>query len=640
MAPSIVDKVVVLITGDDSDLDKKLKDSAKQLVKWSAVAVTAGAAATVALTKSGLESADAQAKLATQLSTTSKEIAILERSSDLAGVSQSTLEGAAKALTVRLSQAATGTGTAVAALDDLGLSADNLIQLPLSERIALINKSILENADASKRASLAAQFFGEDAGLAVSKISPDTIRQAANEVNKFGAFLSEIDAAKIEAANDAMSQAGLVYTGVTQQLAVQFAPILTEVSNRLGDAAAESGALGAIAEGTFNVIITGAGLAADAVHGIALILKVGEVAFDGFKIAGLTAVHFVVKAFDDLDKSMATTINDIIDNLNQIPNVDIDKIVIGESTALNDLTQKLQEAQEEFTTTKGELVALASEPLPSEALDKWADDIRKATNKAAEEVVKTKEAINAVPLPELVGGLSEEDLKKQQDALAASLEITIAALQTEQEAIDEAYLLRSETLNAALQQGLLTQEDFNTQQERSEQEHQDKLNAISNASTAARLQVASQMFGNLSTLMQTENKKLFEIGKVAAISQATINGIEATIASYKAGAQIGGPVLGAAFAATAAIATGVQIAKLSATSYGSGGGNAAPGTPGSVAPSITQDATAGAGGGPAGGTLTVQGLTPGALFSGEAVAGLAEELLDYQRRGGNVVLQS
>lgn len=639
MPSNVVDEVSVLIKGDDSDLNKKLADSAKQLLKWSSIAIAAGAAATTALVNSGLKSADAQAKLATQLGTTSKEIAILERSSELAGVSQSTLEGASKALTVRLSQAATGTGTAVAALDSLGLSAEELIQLPLSERIALINKSMLENADASERASLAAQFFGEDAGLAVSKISPDTINQAATEVTKFGAALSELDAAKIEAANDAMSQAGLVYTGVTQQLAVEFAPMLTEISNRLGDAAAESGVLSNIAEETFNVLIAGAGFAADAVHGIALILKVGEVAFDGFKLAGLTAVHFVVRAFDDLDKSTTAVLNTMIANLNSLPGIDIDKIVVGESQALIGLTASLQEAQDEFNKTNTELVALASEPLPSDKLDTWADDIRKAADKAAEGVVATKEAINAVPLPELVGGLSEEDLTKQQEALAASLETTIAALQTEQEAIDEAYLLRSETLNAALQQSLLTQEEFNTQQERSEQDHQDKLTDIANASTAIRLQVASQMFGNLATLMQTENKKLFEIGKVAAIAQATVNGIEATISSYKAGAQIGGPVLGAAFAATAAVATGVQIAKLSSTSYGSGGGGAAPGTPGSVAPSITQDATSGAGG-TSNGTLTVQGLTTSSLFSGEAVAGLAEELLDYQRRGGNVVLQS
>jgi len=640
MPTNVVDEVSVLIKGDDSDLNNKLADSAKNLVKWSSVAVSAGAAATAALVKSGLDSADAQAKLATQLSTTSKQIAILERSSELAGVSQSTLEGASKALTVRLSQAAAGTGTAVAALDSLKLSSEDLIQLPLAERIAVINRSIMEHANVSERASLAAQLFGEDAGLAVSKISPETIAQAAAEVTKFNAALSETDAAKIELANDAISQAGLVYTGVTQQLAVQFAPILGEVSNRLADVVEKTNIIGITAKTAFDVAIVGAGFAADAIHLISIVLKANEAAFLAFKNVGLTSITAIVQYLDGLEKSAIETLNNLIDKFNTFPSINIDKIIVGESKALNYLTEALAQTRQDFAQTSVEFVQLVKGPLPSDKLDKWAEDVKKASDKAAEAIVKTKADINAVPIPQLVGGLSKEDLKTQKETLEASLETTLAALQTEQEAIDEAYAVRSETLKASLDQQLLTQDQFNEQSQRNEQDHQDKIAIIQNAAVRAKLQVAGQAFGNLATLMQTENKKLFQIGKVAAIAQATVNGIEATISSYKVGSQIGGPAVGAAFAATAAIATGVQLAQLKAASYG-GGGGASAGTPGSVTPSITQDATAGANsaGGVASGTLSVSGLDASSLFSGDAVAGIAEELLEYQRRGGNVVLQ-
>jgi hypothetical protein len=58
---------------------------------------------------------------------------------------------------------------------------------------------------------------------------------------------------------------------------------------------------------------------------------------------------------------------------------------------------------------------------------------------------------------------------------------------------------------------------------------------------------------------------LFAIGKAAALAQATIDGYAAIQGAYKSGSVIGGPPLGAAFAAAAAAATAVNIAKIAAT---------------------------------------------------------------------------
>jgi hypothetical protein len=60
----------------------------------------------------GLQTVDAQAKLAQSLGTTVASIQTLERAGELAGVSMSGIEQATKDLTRRLSQAAAGTGPA------------------------------------------------------------------------------------------------------------------------------------------------------------------------------------------------------------------------------------------------------------------------------------------------------------------------------------------------------------------------------------------------------------------------------------------------------------------------------------------------------------------------------------------------
>jgi hypothetical protein len=63
--------------------------------------------------RSGLQTVDAQAKLAQSLGTTVASIQTLERAGELAGVSMSGIEQATKDLTRRLSQAAAGSGPAV-----------------------------------------------------------------------------------------------------------------------------------------------------------------------------------------------------------------------------------------------------------------------------------------------------------------------------------------------------------------------------------------------------------------------------------------------------------------------------------------------------------------------------------------------
>lgn len=139
---------------------------------------------------------------------------------------------------------------------------------------------------------------------------------------------------------------------------------------------------------------------------------------------------------------------------------------------------------------------------------------------------------------------------------------------------------------------------------------------------------ASQMFGNIASLMNTENKKQFKLAKALNIAQATMDGITAAVGAFKVGSQIGGPIVGGAFALASAATTAGMINQIASQQYG--GGAKTPNVS-SATPSTPQGANAGQ-------TLTVQGLDSSSLFSGNAVADLADRLLDFQRDGGRVVL--
>lgn len=101
--------------------------------------------------------------------------------------------------------------------------------------------------------------------------------------------------------------------------------------------------------------------------------------------------------------------------------------------------------------------------------------------------------------------------------------------------------------------------------ERAQQEADFKIKTA--ASMAGTL---SSTASNLSSLMGSKGKKAFEVGKKLAIAQALISAKTAVVGSYKAGALIGGPLLGAAFAATAIIATAKQIQDIKSQQFGGG----------------------------------------------------------------------
>jgi len=226
------------------------------LSRRAALAAGVMAAATVvagvAMIRSGLQTVDAQAKMAQSLGTTVESLQVLDRAADLSGVSMGNVEQATVQLTRRLSQAAAGAGPAVEALDRLGLSVSALQSLPLDQRIGLIQDRLAEFVPEAERAAVASQLFGDRAALVFTRIDTATLRQATADVNDFGIVVSEQDADQIERTNDALSRLGLIWRGVSNQLAVAAAPALEAVANALAAVSKTTGPLGQAIAGVFD----------------------------------------------------------------------------------------------------------------------------------------------------------------------------------------------------------------------------------------------------------------------------------------------------------------------------------------------------------------------------------------------------
>ncbi|MBL3580507.1 phage tail tape measure protein, partial [Rhodovulum visakhapatnamense] len=215
--------------------DDRSKRFARTVTVGLAGAVTAATGALGLMTRQAMGAVDAQAKLAQSLGTTVRSVQVLSRAGDLSGVAMGTVEQATKDLTRRLSQAATGTGPAVDALKRLNLTAGDLLAMPLDARVEAINAAILDFVPAAQQAAVAGQLFGEEGSIAMSRMDPATLRQAARDVEDFGVVVSEIDADNIESANDAVSRLGLVATGLGNTLAAAAAPGIERLATGFAD---------------------------------------------------------------------------------------------------------------------------------------------------------------------------------------------------------------------------------------------------------------------------------------------------------------------------------------------------------------------------------------------------------------------
>jgi hypothetical protein len=229
-----------------AEIDARARVVSVALQAAAAAAVVAGGALVAGLVRSGLQSVDAQAKLAQSLGTTTASVQVLERAGELAGVSMGQIEQAASQLTRRLSEAAGGTGPAVSALERLRLSAEDLQKLPLDERIAAIQDALLRYVPEAERAAVASDLFGDRASLVFTRIDGATLARANAELDRFNVKVGEDGKKAVEDANDAISALSLAWTGLSNQLAVSAAPALQATAERLGDILSVTGPVGSV----------------------------------------------------------------------------------------------------------------------------------------------------------------------------------------------------------------------------------------------------------------------------------------------------------------------------------------------------------------------------------------------------------
>lgn len=195
-------------------------------------AVTGGGLAM--FTKQGMDSANATRILAERLGTSTEGLSRLQYAAKLADVDAETLSGSLEKMQLRLGEiATTGEGKAANVLQRMGLDAATLAQEDPVAAFHEILDVIYKIPEPAERMKTAIDIFGKSASgiLNLAMQGTSGIAGMEAEADRLGVTLSDIDAAKIDAADDAMTRIWEAIGGVSRSLATELAPYLEAGAN-------------------------------------------------------------------------------------------------------------------------------------------------------------------------------------------------------------------------------------------------------------------------------------------------------------------------------------------------------------------------------------------------------------------------
>ena len=622
--------IKIKIGADTSGFESGLKRTRKginQVGKWGAAAAAAALVGAAAVVNAQRKVLDSLAKTSDALDIQQEKLQALQHIGELTGISAETMNKSLAKMQKNLGNAARKGEESAEALEDIGINVQEIINLKPDEQMEVLAKALSGVSNQAIKASISNDIFGRS-GVKMLKmmeqLKSEGLDPTVKALDKMGISLSRIETSKVENANDALFKASEIITGLANKITVKLSPLLEAMANQFINAAVESEGFGDIVNKAFDGAIAVVGVFADGLHGIAIIFKVLEIAALGFST-------LAVKIFEGITDTIAMSldgwvmiVNDVMGSINMAIGTSFEEIPLPS-------TSKFVTGVEDVASSMIGLVAQTNAELhdmmmnlPSDQIKAFVKEVEIAATAASEALVN----VGKKDTGDETKAVDQEGVDKAQQAIEALMLLNETKLEE---------ITRFEDERKALIDGYLSNELI------SKTEHEAAMTEIDANAAAARLAIAEQekqakmaalggMFGDLSSLMNTKSKKLFKIGKMAAIANATLDGYQAAVSAWKTGMQIGGPWVAAAFTGASLLKTGTMIQKISSQSFG------APSSPTSFSGGVPTVNTSGGGGqqGPTSNiSIDIVGAD-GAMFSRDSVIGLIGQINDAVSDGVNI----
>lgn len=493
------------------------------------LSMAAGAVGMGALIKSSLDSADALAKTSDRLGIATEALAGLRYAGELAGVSAENMDKGLGKLSTKLAEAASGSASAQATFQKLGVSYQDLSQMAPDQAFAKVADAMNGLENANQRAALSQEIFGKGMGNMVNLMASGSagLQEAANEAEALGLSLNRVDAAKLEIAGDSITRMKSVFSGIANTIALEVAPWIQVAADLLVEAATGGGVFGQAFEVVREIA---ARVFAMLQKGLAVIMVlwdeikkpvlavaevIGKVLFWAFEKLFNFAVWGVSKLADGfrglnvifkgvelgiglmsqfIYQSIAGVDTIISDLLSKIPGM-------GEVKPSDTLQQWAKSAEDAVARTRAELNELLMKPMPSDSIESTINGM-----KAAVSAIENKTAAQAKAMADqgaqmrTFGEIEDaESQKRADDAFAKQQERDARAaaqlhqqLQGRLDAITQANLTETQAIWAkqlqeegdlalAREQSLISLETYEQQRSALRQRYEDQRLAIDQA---------------------------------------------------------------------------------------------------------------------------------------------------------------
>lgn len=184
-----------------------------------------------------MEAVDVTAKLSDRLGVATERLTGLRYAASLAGVGADQFDTLLDRMAKTLGDLENRGGAGVETLAKFGLDIGKLASSSPDRAFLEIADAVSKIQSPMERATLATTIFGRQGQELLNTLmqGSDAIEAQIAEADALGLAYSRVDAAQIEAANDAWDRMEHAVGGVATKLSVEMAPIIEQMANRIND---------------------------------------------------------------------------------------------------------------------------------------------------------------------------------------------------------------------------------------------------------------------------------------------------------------------------------------------------------------------------------------------------------------------
>jgi hypothetical protein len=203
-----------------------------------------------------LKAIDSTAKLSDRLGISTENLIALQYGAKMTGVETETLNTSLEFFSRRLGQIQLGGNVAKDSLDALGLSTRDLAGLNADNAIGLFTDKIQSLGSQTQKAAVIQDLFGRGSRQLMNLLTQGSgvIVKYRAETEKLGLSFSRIDAAQVEAADEALTRLRFVFTGIFTQITIKLAPFIEALAKSFTDFATSGEGLGVKISYAFEIV--------------------------------------------------------------------------------------------------------------------------------------------------------------------------------------------------------------------------------------------------------------------------------------------------------------------------------------------------------------------------------------------------